>query len=141
MDITSATIATLISSGVAATVSVLLNRSTQIRSLEDQLDSILKISIQFPYLENPKFTKTWNENRDSNDEKYLRYENYCTMVFNFLGRLCDFYKYDLEKIEDFMNVRDWVRLHKDCWQNPSVPYENADSYETKFKKIIENYIK
>jgi hypothetical protein len=140
MDITSATIATLISSGVAATVSILLNRSTKRRSLEDQLDSILKISIQFPYLENPKFTQTWNDQKESNDEKYLRYENYCTLIFNFLERLCEFYKYDLKKIETFMNVRDWVRLHKDCWKNPTIPFENSDGYKNKFKKIVDNYL-
>jgi hypothetical protein len=140
MDITSATIATLISSGVAATVSIILNKSTKRRSLEDQLDSILKISIQFPYLENPKFTRTWNDQKESNDEKYLRYENYCTLIFNFLERLCEFYKYDLKKIENFMNVRDWVRLHKDCWVNPSLPFENSDGYKNKFKKIIDNYL-
>jgi hypothetical protein len=43
MDITSATIATLISSCVAATVSILLNKNSNQRRLEDQLDSILKI--------------------------------------------------------------------------------------------------
>lgn len=140
MDLTSAAVATLISSGVATTVTILLNRSTSMRNLEDQLDSILKISIQFPYLENPKFTETWIENKDSNDEKYLRYENYCTLIFNFLERLCYFYKYNPKKIESFMNVKDWVRLHKGCWKNPSVPYENTDSYDEKFKKIIDNYI-
>ena len=50
MDLTSAAIATLISSGVASAVAYFLNRSQRLRTLNEQLDNILKISIQYPYL-------------------------------------------------------------------------------------------
>lgn len=131
MDITAAAIATLISSGIATTVTLLINRGNSLKNLNDQLDNILKISIQYPYLENPKFTTTWNDNVNSTDEQYLRYDNYCNLVFNIMERLCKYYKYDEKKIQNHINVKDWIRVHKQCWSNPSPPYENADGYSKK----------
>lgn len=140
IDITAAAIATVISSGVAATVAVKINKVNGKKSLHDQLDSILKISIQYPYLESPAFTETWAENRNSEDEKYLRYELYCILVFNFMERLCQFYKYKKRKIAQHVNVRDWIRIHRQCWNNPSNEMEHIDGYDARLKKLIEEYL-
>lgn len=140
MDITAATFATLISSAVATIVGLRLNRQNAIKNLNDQLDGIIKLSVQYPYLESPSFARTWIANKDSEDEKYLRYENYCTLIFNYLERLCKFYGYNKTKIEKHMNVKGWIRIHKDCWDNPSLEYENSDGYEAKFKSLIQEYI-
>lgn len=140
MDITAAAIATLISSGVATIVTLLINRGNSLRNLNDQLDNILKIAIQYPYLENTKFTSTWNENKDSTDEKYLRYDNYCNLVFNYMERLCKYYNYNERKIQNHINIKDWIRVHKDCWSNPSTPYENADGYSKELKNLIKHFL-
>lgn len=141
MDLTSAAIATLFSSGVASAVTYFLNRSQRLRTLNEQLDNILKISIQYPYLENPKFTSTWLANKDCDDESYLRYENYCTLVFNFMERLSKHHRFNTKKIERHLNLKGWIRIHKDCWENPSLPFENADGYCTEFKSLIGKYLK
>jgi hypothetical protein len=141
MDITAAAIATLISSGVATCVAIWITSRNELKSLNDQLDGIIKIAIQYPYLENKAFADSWDTNRDSQDEKYLRYDNYCNLIFNYLERLCTYYKFDKEKIEKHLNVRDWIRVHKQCWLNPSTPFENTDSYSTAFKTFIEAYLK
>jgi hypothetical protein len=141
MDLTSAAIATLISSGVASAVTYFLNRSQRLRTLNDQLDNILKISIQYPYLENPKFTSTWLAHKDSDDEPYLRYENYCTLVFNFMERLSKHHRFNAKKLERHLNLKGWIRIHKDCWENPSLPFENADGYCAEFKSLIDKYLK
>ncbi|HNY63371.1 MAG TPA: hypothetical protein PLH70_07470 [Bacteroidales bacterium] len=141
IDITAAAIATLISSGIATTVTLFINKRNTLKSLSEQLDDILKISVEYPYLENQKFTETWNENKDSNEDKYLRYENYCTLVFNYLERLCAYYNYSKKKIEaQSLNIRDWVRTHEQCWKNPSIPYDNIEGYNKKFRNIINSYI-
>lgn len=88
MDITAAAIATVISSGVATFVALQLNKANAKKSLNEQLDGIIKIAIQYPYLESNVFADTWTTNKDSQDEKYLRYDNYCNLVFNYLSRLC-----------------------------------------------------
>ncbi len=141
MDVTSAAIATLISSAVATTVALLINRANAIKSLHDRLDGILKIAIQYPYLESSRFTATWNENKNSDDEKYLRYENYCILVFNYLEILCKHHGHDKQKIENHINIKEWARNHRDYWLNPPGIYENADGYSEKFKKLIESYLK
>lgn len=141
MDITAAAIATLISSSIATIVTLLINRTNNIKSLNDQLDNIIKIAIQYPYLESPSFCGEWNKNMNLDDEKYLRYENYCTLVFNYMERLCKYYKFNKTKIENHLNVKDWIRVHKDCWLNPSTPFENADGYSKEFKTFIKAYLK
>ena len=55
MDITSAALATLISAITSAIVALLITNSNKKKSLDDQLDGILKIAIQFPYLESRDF--------------------------------------------------------------------------------------
>jgi hypothetical protein len=140
MDITAAAIATLISSGIATTVTLLMNRGNSLNNLNDQLDNILKISIQYPYLENLKFTTTWNDNLNSTDELYLRYDNYCNLIFNYMERLCKYYSYDEKKIQKHINIKDWIRVHKQCWLNPSTPYENADGYSKEFKKLLDHFL-
>ena len=141
MDITAAAIASLISSVIATSVALFVNRDNRRKSLNDQLDSILKISIQYPYLEDPKFTATWNANKDSADEKYLRYDIYCNLVFNYMERLCEHHEYNEKKIQADVNIKDWIRVHKDCWHNPSSPYENADGYSKKLKNTLSNFLK
>lgn len=141
MDLTSAAIATIISSGIASAVTYFLNRSQRLRNLNEQLDSILKISIQYPYLENPKFTSTWLANKDSEEDQYLRYENYCTLVFNLMERFSKHYRFNTQQLESQINIKGWIRIHKDCWLNPSVPFENADGYCSEFKSLIEKYLK
>ena len=141
IDITAAAIATIISSCVATIVALRINKSNAKKALNDQLDGIIKIAIQYPYLENTAFANTWTTNRNSEDEKYLRYDNYCTLVFNYLFRLCEHYNFDKVEIEKHLNVRDWIRVHKECWENPSTPFENADGYSKEFKKFIEAYLK
>ncbi len=141
--VTAAAFATLISSGVATTVALLINKGNALKSLNDQFDNILKISVQYPYLESPKFCSEWNENKDSDEEKIeekiLRYEMYCTLVFNYLERLCKFYNYNEKKINNHLNMKDWILTHKDCWLNPTIPNEN-DGYDDRLKKLIFKYI-
>ncbi len=108
--------------------------------LDDQLDSLLKIALQYPYLENPDFIKTWNENKTSGKDEYLRYDLYCTLLFNFLARLSSHYKYNRKKIDNYVAAKDWIRLHKEYWLNPVNTFENVDSYDKQFKQLITDYL-
>ena len=129
-------IAALISSGVALFVFCKNNNANQINILNAQLDTLLRISVKYPYLESISFTYTWKDNNKNEDEKYRRYESYATMVFNFLERMCKFYNYNEKKINAFLNVKGWVEIHKYYWHYPTIPNENEKSYDEKFKKYI-----
>ena len=139
MDITliPAIIAALISAGVT----LLINRRNNRKHIDDQLDNILKIAVQYPYLESYAFTKTWNEKKATESEECLRYDLYCTLLFNYLSRLAKYFKYDKQKLDNYLAVKEWVRLHKDYWLNPYDTYENIDAYEKKFRELVSEYIK
>jgi hypothetical protein len=134
-------LSTTISTAITAFVTLKINKSDSKKNLDKQLDEILKIAIQYPYLENQVFANSWANNKNSQDENYLRYDNYCNLIFNYLSRFCSHYKFDKAKIENQLNIRDWIRVHQQCWENPSTPYENADGYSDKFKKFINQYLK
>lgn len=140
MDVTAAAIASVVSTFVATSVTLRINKSNKKKVLEDQLDSILKIAIQHPYLESTLFTETWTVNKNSTAKKYLRYEIYCNLVFNYMERLCDYYNYNERKISKHINLKDWIRVHKQCWENPSAPFENADGYPEKLKALLTKYL-
>jgi hypothetical protein len=140
MDITAASIATLISSCIAAGLTLYFNRRNEIRTLNDQLDNIIKIAIQHPYLENSAFLRTWKDNRHSEEEKYLRYDLYCTLLFNFLERFCLYFKCHEGRIQRRLAVKEWVRLHKDYWLYPQDNFENVDGYREEFRDLVKGYL-
>jgi len=140
LTLTAAAIATIISAATSAAITLYINRSNKMKYLDDQLDTLLKTALQYPHLENPNFIKTWNENKKSEKDKYLRYDIYCTLLFNFFSRLSAHFNYDRKKIDDYVAAKDWIRSHKDYWLNPVDTFENIDSYDTKFKQLITEYL-
>lgn len=140
LTLTAAAIATIISAATSATITLYINKSNKMKYLDDQLDTLLKIALQYPHLENPNFIKTWNDNKDSDNDDYLRYDLYCTLLFNFFSRLAAHFNYDQKKIDDYIAAKDWIRAHKDYWLNPVNTFENIDSYDTKFKQLITTYL-
>jgi len=140
MDITSAAIATIIATTTSTLVTLILYRTNYKRELDNQLDAILKLAIQYPYLENREFTNNWTSNYNLSDKKLSRYEVYATMVFNYLLRFSKFYKYNIKKIEKHLAVKDWVRIHRKYWYDPTVPNENIDTYDPPFRKLVEDYL-
>lgn len=141
MDITSAAIATLISAITSAVVALVIASFNTKKGLDDQLDAILKIAIQYPYLESKDFTNGWTSSYDRNDEKSLRYEVYCTMVFNYMSRLAKHYKYNESKIEEHVALKAWARIHSKYWVDPTEAYENVDTYDKPFVALIGSYLK
>lgn len=141
MTLTTASIVALISIVTSAGVSLWINKFNNKKKLDEQLDNLLKIAIQYPYLESINFANNWKSDISETDEKYLRYDIYCVMLFNYLQRLSKYYKYNKVKIEDHLAIKSWVRQHATYWNNPSNSYENIDSYEKKFTELINSYLK
>jgi len=140
IDVLSASIATIIATIISTLVTLILNKTNYKRELDNQLDAILKLAIQYPYLENREFTNNWTSKYDLSDEKLSRYEIYATMVFNYLLRLSKYYNYNVKKIEKYLAVKEWVRIHKKYWYDPTVPNENIDTYDPPFRKLVEDYL-
>jgi hypothetical protein len=133
-------VATIISSAVATIVSILINKKSEKERFELQLQNLIQLSIQYPYLENRTFSNSWNPN-NIDDEKYQRYENYCTLVFNYISELFSWVKHKKDKLEKHIDVKNWVRIHKKCWENPSFEHENSDVYDKVFVDLIDSYMR
>lgn len=129
-------LATLISSFVSIVVSFILKKRNDKTSLDSQLSFILRLAIEYPYLESKFFTSNWKENCQNPDDKYRRYETYATLVFNYLEDVCEFFNYDREKVEQYINIKSWISLHRDYWHNPTDSGDNEKSYNDDFKAIV-----
>ena len=137
----SALVSAIISGIVSFIVTKIVSNNEKQNRLDAQLDEIIKLSIQYPYFELRSFTNSWKQDSAENDERYAAYEQYATLVFNYLERYCKFYKYKVEKIESELGRRSWGRIHKEYWRNPTVPNENTDLYEKEFVDIVENMLR
>lgn len=118
-----------------------LYKSESKEKLFNDLDKILEIGLEYPYLESKEFTSKWDNYRGTDDERYLRYDMYCNLIFNYLSRVFIHFEKDKKKIEDFLEVKSWIRTHKFNWLNPSDENENIDAYDEEFRSFINSYLK
>jgi predicted component of type VI protein secretion system len=109
--------------------------------LIDDLNKILEIEVEYPYLASIDFTSEWDSFKGSNDERYLRYDVYCNRIFNYLNRVFYHFNKDKKSIEEFVEVKSWIRTHKYNWLNPTCENENIDSYDEDFRSFLNSYIK
>ena len=58
-------------------------------------------------------------------------------MFNFLENLCEYYKYDKEKIEKFLGMNEWVHVHAMWW----VSSETEEGYSKEFRDLVNDYLK
>ncbi|MDZ4196160.1 MAG: hypothetical protein U1C51_02800, partial [Candidatus Izemoplasmatales bacterium] len=57
-------------------------KKSNLDGLRAQLADVLKIAVQYPQLESEGFTSKWSQIKDTDNEHYIRYDNYCNLVFN-----------------------------------------------------------
>jgi hypothetical protein len=109
--------------------------------LDKKLEDIIKIAIEYPYLESKNFTSLWNEEKEKNDVRYLRYDNFCNLLFNYLHKVYEVFDGDKTKIESYIDVKNWIYLHEDNWKNPIESHENIEGYDEGFRDFINNYFR
>lgn len=111
--------------------------------LQKQLAALLEITIKYPYLEDKNFTETWNQwkaNGCPYDERYLRYDQFANILFNYLETLYNENDKDKKKIENVLDVKSWIWLHKYIWKNPRYEGENVNGYSDDFRSFINSYL-
>ena len=128
-------------SAKSANTTISLYKQEKKERLIDKLNRILEIGIEHPYLESKHFTSKWNYHKETDDERYLRYDMYCNLIFNYLNNVYEHFEFDKNKVEEFVDIKTWVRLHKNNWLNPIDENENIDGYDAAFKTFINSYIK
>lgn len=147
LTITAAAIATFTASIIASIVSILLFRLNTRRDEKKRLDEcIFNINshwLAYPYLESIDFINDWNKNNSikKEDERYLRYEAYCTLWFNCLFGICTFYKYDKDKIENYIYIKEVIVMHNKWWSHPPDEIDKYSlAYDEKFRNFINKYL-
>lgn len=135
-----ASVACAIIAGVSAYLSYRFKLNDGKMELERELNRILEIGVQYPHLEYAPFTKDWVCHRGKDDEKYLRYDIYCNLIYNFLHHVYEYYDGDKKKIESYVDVKSWIRLHKENWLNPTDENENIDGYDEQFRQFVNSYL-
>lgn len=146
-------IVSAVASFIAIVVTVIIYRLTQKSAKEmylyDRLRELQMLTMKYPYLEDENFTKRWNtlkkkikNNTITNDEreKFLRYDSYTEMLFNYVAFVFEYYKTE-EKVLNFVAFKEWIRPHKLCWENPIIPHSNRDIYGKIICDIIDKWIK
>lgn len=115
--------------------------------LQKQLTAILEITIKYPYLEDKNFTRSWNKWKESgtpDDESYqlyLRYDQFANILFNYLETLYKAKNKKKKEIEKELDVKSWVCLHRQIWENPRYEDENVNGYDDDFRTYINSYLK
>lgn len=107
--------------------------------LNQNLNKLLDLDLQYPFLENSVFITRWDKNKDSNNDSSLRYQYYCIYVFNFLQDVCEYYDYDKEDMAKFMDISDLIGIHKSWWKLPE--NQASQAYDPKFKKFVDEFYK
>lgn len=137
---TTASVVCAIIAGISAYFSYRFKREDGRADLEKELNRILELGVMYPHFEYAPFTKDWVNQRGKDNEKYLRYDIYCNLIFNFLHHVYEYYDGDKEKIEAYVDVKSWIRMHKQNWQHPVDDNENIDGYDKPFRDFINSYI-
>jgi hypothetical protein len=107
---------------------------------EQQLNELLKISLEYPLFSDPDFTKNFSRQKVVLDPDYRKYDVYAMMIWNYLETLRDYYgnqklisdKYPYSGVVDY-----WVVLHSRWYHEP----DNRENYDDVFEKIFEKETK
>lgn len=134
-------VATIVATVLSSCVSYLFTRKTlylsEVQQLHSDLQMMIKLSIEYPYLESEQFITRWKRHKNSSKDEYLRYDVYCCIVFNFLARVSLHFKYDLDKIKKFIYIEEIVLQHREWWSSPpGAESGNSDGYSKEFQSIV-----
>jgi len=134
-------VATAIASMVAILVALKQSRIQQRAELKKQIEQVILLSIQYPYLEDDVFCAGWSEERPR-PEEYQRYDSYCCLVFNLIYAVYEHFKGDLKKVEAFLWTRELIERHRKWWTSRSVRLINVDGYsDPGFHAYVEECLK
>ena len=139
MNIAGTIIATLVASVIGAATAVFVGhrtvRNQHRQRLIAQVDRIVDLAITYPFLESDAFCKTYHGQSD--DECFMRYDNYCCQVFNLLERLWMYAKGNSTMMREFIYFEELVHRHKVWWQSE---LENKAGYDVGFREFVDGVL-
>lgn len=120
----------------------------QKNTLDSQLIELQRLAFENPYLENENYTNEWNtlrekyvnKEQDWDVDKFLRYDAYTEMIFNYVEMSLKVYKTE-EKLLKYVDFKSWIRTHTQNWQNPLQAHINREVYDDKMCDMIDKWLK
>lgn len=146
---------TIITTVISTFITLKISKINERNTLLDELRNIMKYSMEYPFLENEYFTNQYEIMYNfckKHDimvynckieiiNRYYQYEIYCEMIFNYISKIYDFYKFNEKKINKFLDVYGWIKIHSQYWYNSQNHKESVDAYGKKFVNYIDNIYK
>ena len=124
-------VAAVIAAVVALLVCLLTNRGNHSRFLCGMVQKIIEFSMTYPYLEDDAFCDQWPHIED--DEKRMRYDNYCCHVFNTLEHVWLHTDGDRAEMKRLIYPDEIIVRHRKWWQGDK---ENQSGYEEGFCEFV-----
>ena len=113
------------------------NRIQAKTKLDEALNNLLNLGIQYPNLERNAFISSITDYEK--DEESMRYNLYCIAWFNYLHDLFKFHRGNDSKVQNDFNCSEVVNTHKKWWLDNF--RENYEGYSPDFVKYIQTIIK
>lgn len=134
---------------VTIVIQIRTTQNNQKEFLDKQLIELQRISFYDPFLEDENFTNQWNQmkvnykngNLEQHDkEKFLKYDVYTEMLFNFIERSFCVYKNE-KNLLNYVDFKSWVRTHQQCWKNPLQEHSNREVYGKDIYYMVEDWLR
>lgn len=138
--------ATIVTTFVLHHLSNINNKKT---FLDNQLIELQRLSFYDTFVEDENYTHKWVETKEkylnkqlSEEEikKFLKYDVYTEMLFNFIEKALIIYKTE-EKLLNYIDFKSWVRTHAECWKNPLKEHSNREVYGDNMSDMIDKWLK
>ena len=139
-EVTTAGISALISGTVAYIISKRNNRRADKASLDNRYNEIIKMSYDNTDLEGTATPSNWEHHRKYDEGIYTRYHQYCKLLFKFLEDYSRYYNFNIKKIEESIDIEEWVNIHKYWWDKPYYVHERPKRYSKKFINMVDSLI-
>lgn len=105
--------------------------------LDEEIDNLVNTWIKYPLLEDDDYIKDYHE-KQLTPELRSRFDAYCTLSFNVVDSLYNFYSGNRSKMKAYCEYEEMIITHKEWWkknqQNPRT------SYKGKFVSLVEEVI-
>lgn len=111
--------------------------ATEKARLNDNMNKLLDVDLQYPFLEDSVYIAHWAANKNAHNDSALRYQTYCTYLFNTLEDVCEYYHYSKIRIDRYMDVSDLIEMHKAWWD--AYTRQNTASYGPEFVSFVSQY--
>jgi len=105
--------ASVISVVITSVINIIYQKKTEKKQLSDTLMQLNAFVINEPFLLNDAALERYiTENEKENEAKRDKYDIYCIMKWNYLANFCQYYNFNLKKIKEHLNIKEYITDHE-----------------------------